>query len=195
MSKRLLLVAVAALVALAVAVPASANMQPPIDLIPDGDQPTSIESVELMVWASLTVDTEWARPSSSMSWLEYGRRCPGMWLTSSLPAPERRVVGALGAILRPEWRYNAQQQVGMLRFAYVAYICSTCGCVGHAHQPESFPDADIDDRGRGALICGICGEPLADHLSVTMHDIPELSLRMLRSSGVPWSHQPGQAFG
>ena len=64
MSKRLLLVAVAALVALAVAVPASANMQPPMDLIPDGDQPTIIESVELMVWASLKVDTEWARPSS-----------------------------------------------------------------------------------------------------------------------------------
>jgi hypothetical protein len=48
MSKRLLLIALGAFVALVVAVPASASMQPPVDLLPDGDERPIIESAELL---------------------------------------------------------------------------------------------------------------------------------------------------
>jgi len=39
--------------------------------------------------------------------------------------------------------------------------------------------------GNGYLSCGICNEPLSDHKEIFTHDIPELSLRRMRSSGVP----------
>jgi hypothetical protein len=46
--------------------------------------------------------------------------------------------------------------------------------------------------GNGYLSCGICDEPLSDHKEIFAHDIPELSLRRMRSCGVlrDEGHQP-----
>jgi hypothetical protein len=43
--------------------------------------------------------------------------------------------------------------------------------------------------GNGNLMCVICQLPLADHAEIFTHDLSELSLRQLRSSGVPWQDQ------
>lgn len=47
--------------------------------------------------------------------------------------------------------------------------------------------------GNGILMCGICRLPLADHLHIFSHELSELSLRRVRSSGVPWNDRPALA--
>ena len=46
--------------------------------------------------------------------------------------------------------------------------------------------------GNGYLMCAICQFPLADHAEIFTHELSELSLRRLRSSGVPWQDRPSQ---
>jgi len=44
--------------------------------------------------------------------------------------------------------------------------------------------------GNGILMCGICQLPLADHPHIFNHELSELSLQRVRSSGVPWNDRP-----
>jgi hypothetical protein len=77
-------------------------------------------------------------------------------------------------------------------------ICSTCGKPGHSKRPPAFPQTEpVDlDVGRGVILCALCDLPLADHPSVLVHaDLSELSMRRMRSPGVPWKDQTGVAFG
>jgi hypothetical protein len=46
--------------------------------------------------------------------------------------------------------------------------------------------------GNGYLMCNICDSPLADHPGIFTHALSELSLRRLRSSGVPCKDRLGQ---
>jgi hypothetical protein len=81
---------------------------------------------------------------------------------------------------------------------YMGLVCSTCGMPGHSKLPPAFPQPEpVDlDVGRGVILCALCELPLADHPSVTVHaDLSELSLRRMRSPGVPWADQPGHAVG
>jgi hypothetical protein len=39
--------------------------------------------------------------------------------------------------------------------------------------------------GYGYLICAICSVPLAYHVEIFAHDLPELALQRIRSSGMP----------
>jgi hypothetical protein len=48
--------------------------------------------------------------------------------------------------------------------------------------------------GNAILICAVCDLPLADHPHIFTHELSELSLRRLRSSGVPWPDQAAVLF-
>jgi hypothetical protein len=47
--------------------------------------------------------------------------------------------------------------------------------------------------GNGVLMCAVCDLALADHPNIFTHELSELSLRRLRSSGVLWPDRPGVA--
>ena len=66
--------------------------------------------------------------------------------------------------------------------------CRECGERGHSYRQSEFPQVRKTDfdSGNGILLCAVCDLPLRDHPSVSVHELPELFVQRLRSSGVPW---------
>jgi hypothetical protein len=73
--------------------------------------------------------------------------------------------------------------------------CVSCGFSHPCLEDALIRQQDLS-TGRGVILCALCDLPLADHPSVTVHaDLSELSMRRMRSPGVPWKDQTGVAFG
>jgi hypothetical protein len=70
----------------------------------------------------------------------------------------------------------------------VTIKCGECGERGHSRRQAEHPKVRKTDfdPGNGILICAVCDLPLRDHDSISMHELPELFVQRLRSSGVPW---------
>jgi hypothetical protein len=73
--------------------------------------------------------------------------------------------------------------------------CVSCGFSHPRLEDALIRQADLS-TGRGAILCALCSLPLADHPSVMVHaDLSELSMRRMRSPGVPYRDQRGHAYG
>jgi hypothetical protein len=73
--------------------------------------------------------------------------------------------------------------------------CVSCGFSHPCLEDALIRQQDLS-TGNGVILCALRSLPLADHPSVMVRaDLSVLSLRRMRSPGVPWKDQTGVAFG
>jgi hypothetical protein len=73
--------------------------------------------------------------------------------------------------------------------------CVSCG-YRHPRLEHALIRQQNLSTGNGVIMCALCDLPLADHPSVMVHaDLSELSLRRMRSPGVPSKDQTGVVYG